>query len=180
MATLDVLLHPVRLRIVQAMLDGRPSTTTQLRERLPDIAPATMYRHVAVLAEAGVLEVLAQKRVRGMTERTYRVCWERAEIDAADRAAMTTEDHRRAFTAFVGTLLADFDRYLAGAPTDPTADGVTYRQAAVWLTDDELTDLLAELRATITARLAHEPARDRTRRVISLLTIPDGSGRPPT
>ena len=51
MATLDLLLHPVRLRILQALLDGHPSTTTQLRQRLPDIAPATMYRHVAVLAE---------------------------------------------------------------------------------------------------------------------------------
>lgn len=172
MASLDLLLHPVRLRILQALLDGHPSTTTQLRERLPDIPPATMYRHIAALAAAGVLEVLAEKRVRGMVERTYRVCWDRAEIDAADRAAMTPADHRRAFTAFTGSLLADFDRYLAGDPADPTADGVTYRQAALWLTDDELAELLAELRASITARTGREPGPDRSRRVVSLVAMP--------
>lgn len=175
MATLDLLLHPVRLRILQALLDGHPSTTTQLRQRLPDIAPATMYRHVAVLAEAGILEVLDEKRVRGIMERTYRLRWDRAQLDAADRAAMTVDDHRRAFTAFAGSLLADFDRYLAREPLDPAADGVTYQQAALWLTDEELAALLTELRTAITARAGGEPTPDRTHRVLSLVAIPQST-----
>jgi DNA-binding transcriptional ArsR family regulator len=172
MATLDLLLHPVRLRILQASLDGHPRTTTQLRRQLPDIAPATMYRHVAVLAEAGVLEVVAETRVGGIMERTYRLSWDRAEIDAADRAAMTHDDHRRAFTAFTGSLLADFDQYLAREPLDPTADGVTYQQAALWLTDEELAELLTELRTAVTKRVGREPRPDRTCRVVSLVSLP--------
>lgn len=169
MASLDLLLHPVRLRILQAMLDGHPSTTAQLRERLPDIAPATMYRHVAALAAAGVLEVVEERQVRGTVERTYRVHWDRAEIDG--RAAMTPDDHRRAFTAFTGGLLADFDRYLTGEPADPAADGVTYRQAALWLTDEEMAELIDELRTAITARRTnHQDGR--TRRMISVVAMP--------
>lgn len=171
-STLDLLLHPVRLRIVQALLDGRPSTTTQLRARLPDVAAATMYRHVAVLAEAGLLEVSEEKRVRGMLERTYRLVWDHAQLNEADRAAMTPDDHRRAFTAFTGSLLVDFDRYLAADPSDPAADGVTYQQAELWLSDRELTDLLTELRTAITAKVGAEPARGRTRRRVSLIAMP--------
>jgi DNA-binding transcriptional ArsR family regulator len=172
MATLDLLLHPVRLRIMRALLDGHPATTTQLRERLPDIPPATMYRHVATLATAGMLEVLDEKRVRGTVERTYRVRWDRATIDPTDRATMTPDDHRRAFTAFIGGLLSDFDRYLENEPTDPTADGVTYQQAALWLNDTELAGLLTEIRAAVTARLGGAPGGDRTRRMISLMAMP--------
>jgi DNA-binding transcriptional ArsR family regulator len=172
MASLDLLLHPVRLRVLRALLDGHPATTGQLRERMPDIPPATMYRHVAALTEAGVLEVLGERRVRGTVERTYRVRWDRAEIDPADRAAMTPDDHRRAFTAFVGGLLADFDHYLDTETADPAADGVTYQQAALWLTDDETAELLAELRAAITARMGREPAPGRVRRIASLVTMP--------
>ncbi len=65
MASADVLLHPVRMRILQALFDTDPMTTGQLRERLPDIPPATMYRHIAVLVDAGVLEVGDERRVRG-------------------------------------------------------------------------------------------------------------------
>ncbi|USX53159.1 helix-turn-helix domain-containing protein [Lentzea sp. HUAS12] len=172
MADLDLLLHPVRLRIVQALLDGHPSTTTQLRERLPEIAPATMYRHVAVLADAGVLEVLQEKRVRGIMERTYRLRWDRAQLDESGRAAMTPDDHRRAFTAFTGSLLAEFGQYLARDPADPVADGVTYQQAAVWLTDEEHAELLAELRAAVTARTGRSPGEGRTRRMVSLVAMP--------
>ncbi|MBP2324981.1 DNA-binding transcriptional ArsR family regulator [Kibdelosporangium banguiense] len=169
MATLDLLLHPVRLRILRTLLDGHPATTTQLRERLPDIPPATMYRHVAALATAGVLEVLDEKRIRGAVERTYRVRWDRTELDPA---AMTTDDHRRAFTAFVGGLLADFDGYLARDTPNPTADGVTYQQAALWLTDAEMAELLAEVRAAVTARIGRASSPDRTRRMISLVAMP--------
>jgi DNA-binding transcriptional ArsR family regulator len=172
MATLDLLLHPVRLRILRTFLDGHPATTAQLRERLPDVPHATMYRHVAALASAGVLEVLDEKRVRGTVERTYRLSWHHAEIDPADRASMTTEDHRKTFTAFVGGLLADFDRYLTREPADPTADGVTYQQAALWLTDEETAELLATLREAVTARLGRDPGPGRTRRMISLVTMP--------
>jgi DNA-binding transcriptional ArsR family regulator len=172
MATLDLLLHPVRLRILRTLLDGHPATTAQLRERLPDIPPATMYRHVGALAEAGVLEVLDEKRIRGTVERTYRVSWHRAEIDPAARATMTTDDHRRTFTAFVGGLLADFDQYLTHEPADPTADGVTYQQAALWLTDDEMAELLTEIRASVTNRLGRDPGQNRTRRMISLVSMP--------
>ena len=41
-----LLLHPVRLRIVQAFLGGRRLTTAQLRTALPDVSPATLYRQV--------------------------------------------------------------------------------------------------------------------------------------
>ncbi|MFD4643491.1 helix-turn-helix domain-containing protein [Lentzea sp. NPDC058436] len=168
MAASDLLLHPVRLRIVQALLDGHPSTTSRLRERLPEIAPATMYRHVAVLADAGVLEVTEEKRVRGIVERTYRLHWDRARLDEA----MSPEDHRRAFTAFTGSLLADFGQYLAREPADPAADGVTYQQAALWLTADEHAELLAELRAAVTARTGRSPGAGRMRRMVSLVAMP--------
>jgi hypothetical protein len=36
---------------------------------------------------------------------------------------MSPEDHAHAFMAFVGVLLADFDRYLAAGPPDLVCDG---------------------------------------------------------
>lgn len=172
MASLDLLLHPVRLRILRALLDGHPSTTAQLRDRLPDIAPATMYRHIAALATAGVLEVVGEKQIRGTVERTYQLRWDQAELDADERATMTPDDHRRAFTAFTGGLLADFDRYLNQEPEDPTSDGVAYRQAALWLSDEEMQELIDELSKAIISRRSHQQDENRTRRMISVVTMP--------
>lgn len=179
MATADVLLHPVRMRILQALFDADPLTTAQLRDRLPDIAPATMYRHIAVLADAGVLEVVDEKRVRGTVERSYQVRKEQAVVDPAARAAMTREEHQRAFTTFSVSLMSDFDRYLAHEGADPTSDGVVYRQAAVWLTKDEFAALIEEIESAVLARIGHPRDGDRIRHVISLVVVPDKPGTEP-
>lgn len=175
MATADLLLHPVRMRILQALFDADPLTTAQLRERLPDIAPATMYRHIAVLAEGGVLEVVEEKRVRGTVERSYRVRKEEAVVDPAARAAMTRDDHRRAFTTFAASLMGDFDRYFLHEDAEPNADGLVYRQAAVWLTDEEFAEMVEEIEHAVVSRMDH-PREGRTRRVVSLVVVPDKPG----
>ncbi|MEU0795831.1 helix-turn-helix domain-containing protein [Amycolatopsis sp. NPDC005961] len=175
MATADLLLHPVRMRILQALFDADPLTTGQLRERIPDIAPATMYRQIAVLAEAGVLEVAEERRVRGTTERSYRVRKEEAVVDPAARAAMTLAEHRRAYTTFAASLMGDFDRYLAHENADPHADGVVYRQAAVWLSDEEFAAMVEEIERAVVSRMGN--AREgRIRRVVSLVVVPDEPG----
>jgi hypothetical protein len=173
-ATADLLLHPVRLRIVQAFLGDRTLTTTELRGELEDVPVATLYRHVGLLADAGVLSVVGERKVRGAAERSYRLVLEGASLDPEDAAAMTAEDHRRAFTTFVATLLGDFDRYLAraGDPPDLLRDGVGYRQAAVWVTDQEFDAMVGDLAAVLTARMAHRPDGARRRRMISTIHLP--------
>jgi len=55
----DLLLHPVRLRIVQAFLGDRALTTTELRAELPDVPQASLYRNIARLVGAGVLSIVS-------------------------------------------------------------------------------------------------------------------------
>jgi DNA-binding transcriptional ArsR family regulator len=164
--------HPVRLRVLQTLAGTGPLTTSQLRDRLPDIPQATLYRHIAVLADAEVLEVADERRVRGAVERSYRLRRENAVLDPA---TMTLEDHRRAFTMFSTTLMADFDRYLAHEKADPATDGVVYRQVAVWLTDEESAALVKEIYAAFAARAASTPGGERIRRYFSLIAMPDES-----
>jgi hypothetical protein len=174
-ATADLLLHPVRLRIVQAFLGDRTLTTADLRAELADVPPATLYRHVGVLAGAGVLAVAGERRVRGATERSYRLVAATASVDGATAATMSADEHRRGFATFVAGLLADFDRYADradGGRLDLAADGVGYRQVGLWLTDDEFGELVTDLRAALAARTANEPDGTRRRRLVSQVFLP--------
>jgi DNA-binding transcriptional ArsR family regulator len=176
-ASADLLLHPVRLRVVQAFLGGRELTTADLRAALPDVPAATLYRHVGTLAGAGVLEVVGERRVRGAAERTYRLRTEAATVDRAELATMDADAHRRAFTAFVAGLLADHDRWLdRPGPPDAVRDGVGYRQLALWLSDAELAAFAAELRELQLRWLEREPGEGRRRRLVSTVVLP---GDPP-
>jgi len=174
---LELLGHPVRLRIVHAMRGGRTLTTAQLCVRLPDVSKAMVYRHVDLLAAGGVLEVAAERRVRGAVERHYRLCRDRANIDPDTAASLSPDDHRRAFATAVATLIAEFNAYLDRKDTDLATDPVGYRQHAVWLSLEELNAMITDLRAAIVPRLANPPTPDRTRYLLSPILFPS---EPPT
>ena len=172
MTSADLLLHPVRLRIVQAFLGDRALTTTELAAELADVPAASLYRHVARLVEAAVLAVVAERRVRGAVERTYVLRLSAAQLSPAEIAAMSPDEHRQAFMAFVAGLLADFDRYLARGEPDPVRDGAGYRMAGLWLSDSELAEFLRDLVGVVQSRLANPPGKGRRRRIVAGILMP--------
>lgn len=172
----ELVLHPVRLRIVQVMADGAPATTAQLAARLPDVSTATVYRQVATLLAGGLLEVAGEERVRGAVERSYRLIPARTLVDGA---AMDVEDHRRGFTAAVASLLAEFGLYLDGDAADPHADGVSYRQFPLWLDAAEKAALVEEVAAAIGRRAALGPGPGRRPHLLATILFPRGGQTAP-
>ena len=88
---------------------------------------------------------------------------------------MTTDDHRRGFAAAVGSLLAEFELYLGHEDADPLADGVSYRQFVLWLSETEETAFVDEVAAAIRARAQHQPGPGRRRHLLSTVLFPTGA-----
>jgi|GEM_PF-1840031 len=91
----QVLLHPVRMRVVLA-LGADDLTTKQLRNRMPDVAQASLYRAVARLVDAGIIAVVERRQRGGAMERVFRV------VKAPDSEHATTTAH--GFVAAADTL----------------------------------------------------------------------------
>ena len=171
----DLLLHPVRLRIVQA-LAGRAATPLELKNRLGDVAQASLYRHLAQLHDGGMIEIVSERQVRGSVERTYGLIETATSLDADDVADATPEDHLRYFATFLGSVLSDFARYIQDDSADIGADGVGYRQVSLWLSDNELDELAAALRNVIEPLAANEASPERRQRRLSTILMPDEFG----
>ncbi|MFI2189159.1 helix-turn-helix domain-containing protein [Streptomyces sioyaensis] len=178
MDTTDLLLHPVRLRVVHALSGGRVLTTAQLCARMPEVGKVTVYRHVALLAEAGFLEVAEEQRVRGAVERHYRLRQARPVVDADAAAAMSLDDHRRGFAAAMAVLIAEFNAYLDRDGADPVADAVSYRQGTLWLSPDELAEMNHKLLTVLGPLLANQPEPGRAPYLVSRIFFPTEQAPP--
>lgn len=66
-----IIMNPVRQRIVQYLILHEEGTVSSIREELNDIPPASLYRHIKILYEAGGIEVVRERKVRGTVEKTY-------------------------------------------------------------------------------------------------------------
>lgn len=177
--TLDLLLHPVRLRITWCFAGGQTRTTYDLCAQLPDVPKTTVYRHVGLLTEGGLLEVAEERRVHGAVERLYRLRQDRTVVDPETAEAMSLEDHRRGFTAAIGALLAEFGAYLDRDGADPASDGVGYKQGTLWLTPAEVGELAQEVIAALRARAANGPGEGRRPYLVSPVFFPIAEPGPP-
>ena len=178
MTVLDLLLHPVRLRIVNAMSGGRTLTTAQLGARLREIPQATLYRHVGMLVDGGILEVDGEVQVRGTVERRYRLSQERARITPDMAKSMSLEQHRYGFATAMATLIAEFNAYLEQEAADPYADSVGYRRFALWLTEAECIGLIDEVSASLLAFSKNEPTPERRPYLVSTILFPTEARAP--
>jgi len=169
----DLLLHPVRLRIVQTLMGGRRLTSQQLAAALPDVAPATLYRHINRLAGGGILALVEQRPVRGAVEKVYTLAEQGALLGPEEIQSTSREEHLRHFAAFTATLLASFGRYLEQPEANPLRDGAGYRQVPLYLSDAELLEFTGRLGAVLLPALGNGPAPGRRRRVLSTILIPD-------
>ncbi|MFI1917014.1 helix-turn-helix domain-containing protein [Nocardia sp. NPDC020380] len=174
----ELLLHPVRLRIIHALSGGRLRTAGELCERMPDIPRTSVYRHLGLLADGGMLEIADERRVRGAVERSYRLRPDRPTITPEAATTMTPDDHRQAFAAAMAVLISEFNAYLDRPHADPVADSVGYRQATLWLTPEELDTMLTGFRDLVTPLAANTPGADRKPYLISPILFP--GEEPPT
>jgi len=166
----DILLHPIRLRIVRALVPAREATVQELALALPDVPPATLYRHVNKLARAGLLATVSERAVRGATERRYRLGG--TALAAGDLEGASRDEHLRYFIVFVATLIDDFAAYLDRGKPDYAKDGVGYRQVPLQLSDAEFRRMGEALKSALGPFVALPASAKRKPRYLSTIVMP--------
>ena len=175
----DLILHPVRLRIILAFasdLGTRRLTPRQVAAILPDLPQASLYRHIERLYRGGVLAVAGERQVRGAVERAYVLAAGGATLSPEDLAHASREEHLGYFTAFAAGLIAQFERYLERPEIDLVADGVGYRHVVLDLTDDEVQEMAVAVNAAVARFMRRGPDAGRRRRVLATVLLPLDEG----
>ena len=77
---------------------------SSLRTISRDIPQATLYRHIARLAKAGIIEVAEIPDVRGTIEKVYSLDERTTTLTAEDVANFSKDDHMHSRIAFIAAL----------------------------------------------------------------------------
>ncbi len=173
----NLLLHPVRMRIILAV-GARQVTAQQLADELPDIPQATLYRNINTLAAAGMLNVVKERRVHNTFEKTYALPDQSLMLTAEDMNNARPEDYIRLVTQYLGLLLGYFARYIQKGDVDIARDDVLFQMATAYLSTGEIQELGQAVRAALLPYVKNEPSPERQRYVLGLISLPDVAGAP--
>lgn len=168
----DIILHPVRMRIIQSLI-SEPLTVQQMKEQLPDVPQATLYRHLKKLFESKVVFVVDEQPIRGTIEKWYALQPKEANLAMEDLATYSKEQYMALFMKYMANIMAEYERYVSQKEVDFVKDGVSLRQASLYLSDEEFTILLQELGQIYSKVLTNKPTPNRKKRTFANMIIPE-------
>lgn len=163
-ASMRVLAHPTRLKLLGLLRERGPQTAAQLGD-IVDEAPGTISYHLGKLASIALIEPAdaqsSDHRERWWKATTALTSWEPAELlDDPDKLAASAVLQKSIAQAYA----ARFTDYIDAAPALPrewVAAGAS-GDRSLRLTVDELTAMRGELEALVDRWLetsaAHDPA----------------------
>jgi DNA-binding transcriptional ArsR family regulator len=175
MKKVDLILHPVRFRILQA-LAGVTLTTQEIADRLPDVPKSSIYRHLKSLLDGEMIAVMETRLVNGIQEKSYGLK-ERPYLNADDVAGLSAADHVRYFTTYVMNLQREFAEYVQAleaetGTVDLLAERVGYTEVTFYASLAEMDQLHTDLNAAFAKVIGNEGDNGRFPRKIAIITHP--------
>lgn len=175
MKKVELILHPVRFRILQT-IDGGTLTTQQIADQLTDIPKSSIYRQLKILLEGEMITVAETKIVNGIQEKTYQLA-QKPYLGAGDMANLSSEEHIHFFTIYIMNVLHEFADYVqcSEAETgsiDMLSDRVGYTEVTVNATHAELDVLQGEMNAAVLKLIKNESGNGRSPHKFAIITHP--------
>lgn len=175
MTKAELIIHAVRLRILQALTDAA-LTTQEIADHLPDVPKSSLYRHLKMLVDGEMITVVDTQLVNGIQEKRYGL-QSPAYLNADDMKGMTAEDHLRYFTIYILTVLRGFSDYLNAAPDekgeiDMLTDRVGYTEIALFTNADELNAFQEGLSKLLQQFAQNQPGDGRHKHKFAFITHP--------
>jgi DNA-binding transcriptional ArsR family regulator len=167
---MEVIMNPTRQRIIQYLMAHGQGSTGEMLKELQDIPPASLYRHVKLLLDAGLIEVEKEERIRGAVEKTYR-------LKQQTGSEMKNQDIGAMFQTGLISLMTSFQKYFAKEGNDPVKDMLTFSNSTLMMTDEEFLDFLMKLNKVFSEAIQYKPGSGRKPRRLTVISSPNEEER---
>ena len=167
----QVLLNPIRSRILQYVATHETATAGEIAALMTDVPRTTLYRHLKILTESNVITVVDENRVRGSVERTYAL-----NIKTITDINTTENALQNAF-GFLMKIYGDFAEYFSDPNSSPGVDRIFLSNSGLLLSDKEFDDFLSQLSELLKKHINNSPDGKRKQRSISFISSPSNEER---
>jgi DNA-binding transcriptional ArsR family regulator len=169
---LSGLLNPIRMKILLILMSIETATAKRIAEDMPDIPPASLYRHINKLVADDILEICAENKIRGTLEKVYRLKSNPFQEVNERLKNGNKEELYQVFYTFVMTLLSDFRDYLEGGNYDLEKDRVGFRSYPLYMSDGECDEFFKTFKNSLDQLQHNESSEERRLRKFSFVMMP--------
>ena len=163
---MEACMNSTRQRIIQVIMINKEATSAEIGEELQDIPRASLYRHIKVLLDAGIITVVKGEVKRGSVEKT---CAMAPQMPYSD----TNEEYNSLIQSALMGLQGEFYRYFSGENPDPQRDLLTVGSASLMMSDEEMMEFIKAYGELIQRYMSNKPAEGRKVRKVTFVISPN-------
>ncbi|MDI2585768.1 helix-turn-helix domain-containing protein [Psychrobacillus sp. NEAU-3TGS] len=144
----EVLMHPVRMKISQALMRNKENGLTPLEmvEIIQDVPQATLYRHIQVLMDAGVIRILKEKKIRSVTEKYYTLNEDAARLNTEEWRNLNKDKKLSYISYYQLSLMTQYQNYLSNLEQkNSSEDHATFSILELKMDDQQFENFQTEL-----------------------------------
>jgi DNA-binding transcriptional ArsR family regulator len=150
---IEILMHPVRIKICQALMRNRENGLTPLEmvKTLNDVPQATLYRHLQTLVDSGIARVIKEKKVKSVSEKYYAINEEEAKIDGSEWKELSSKEKLDYISYYQLSLMTQYQNYLKKlGEQNSQEDGATFSVVELKIDEEHFIQFQNELNELMT------------------------------
>lgn len=143
----EILMHPVRIKICQALMRNRENGLTPLEmvKVLKDVPQATLYRHIQIMVDSGIVHVIKEKKVKSVSEKYYALNEEEARLDRSEWKKASNEEKLDYVSFYQLSLMTQYQSYLKKLEEQNCQDGATFSLVELKIDEEHFIQFQNEL-----------------------------------
>ena len=162
----EIILNSIRMRVIQYLMLHEKGTTSEIGQSLSDVPKASLYRHIKILAQADLIKIVEEKKVRGTIECTYEINKEAPLNSISERQA------GQVINSALLSIMGSFHRYFEKETISPAEDMLFLSSATLLLSDEEFKKFLEKIGAVYQEVLENQPGESRKMRKLTFISEP--------
>ncbi|MEF7563842.1 hypothetical protein V4V35_12580 [Bacillus infantis] len=138
---MDCIVNPVKSQIILSIQKKGECTAKDLLSSQNDIPQATLYRTLNRLVDSGILKIVAENKVRAVTEKVYALNESFLNVNQSIIEQNNGEAYFKMFTNFIIVLMKEFQNYAEKPSINIVKDVSGFSAVPIYATGKEMLEI---------------------------------------
>ncbi|WP_343250548.1 helix-turn-helix domain-containing protein [Diplocloster hominis] len=169
---MDAFVNPVKSKLLLEIYTHQKITTKELSAAFPDIPQATMYRHMNRMLKDGLIEVVEENKIRGVTEKVYGIAF---DFDSVGKQLFEKNPGTtllQMFTQYMMAFLQEFKDYSRRDHINPEQEPFSFTVCPCYASPEEIKDALTRIGEILTPLIQNPSTPDRKMHSFGVILTP--------
>jgi DNA-binding HxlR family transcriptional regulator len=170
---MDCIVNPVKSQIILSIQKKGECTAKDLLSAQNDIPQATLYRTLNRLVDSGILRVVAENKVRAVTEKVYALNESFLNVNQSIIEQNDGEAYFKLFTNFIIVLMKEFQNYAKEPSINIVKDVSGFSAVPIYATREEMLEIGNKFKEIIAPYQTRNPSvKEQNMRILATIITP--------